>query len=1500
MRKLFIILLLLFLIVPGENAFAQIRSSFSGETAEFSNELSVFMGPNLKEDQAALLSSFTTAWDSTLIDQDTKQLIVTAAISIENKRMRPAPHFVDFIGTIMSFINYDIDKEKLNLWIEGLTELSRDSGTRISDLSSFISSVYGLIRNKTIFSSNSVVWKTSGNRFDFSNDTRFIISIPESDLICYAQRDSTIIYNTIGAYDPVSKIWMGKGGIINWAKAGYPANEVFAEAGEYSIDMTRSSIEMDSVLFTNATYFEKPVYGKLNDRATSISKPENARYPKFETYQKTFILEDIYDDVDFNGGLLFEGAIVNGKGEPYQPAVIKIYRQDTLSVKASANTFIFERESIQTQSTAFTLYLGSDSIFHSDIAFTFNAPDRELNTYKSRFPTSKSPYFNSYHKMDMYFDYLSWDLDEYIITLSRARGASIGQAYFESNSYFSEQEFLNLMGIDDYHPLLRLRDFSEWYYNKTFPVDEFARWLNQPREHVLGFCIDLANKGFLFFDRVNNEVSLKQKLFDYISAFGKDKDYDVMTIFSETRSPVDNAKMDIRNNLMDIEGVPRIFLSDSQNVRIYPYDRSITLEKNRSFEFDGVVQAGMITVFGNEFKFNYDTFKIRLARVDSIMLSVETDDTDEMGRAMARKVEDLIQMTNAELLIDDPGNKSGLASLEQYPIFYAYSESYVFYDKIPEMEGVYPKSDYYFKLLPFTFENTDRLRPSDLDLQGTFYGGKILEPMDQTLTLQHDNSLGFRFNIPEEGVEVYQGKAKLFNTLEMSNMGMKGKGKIDYLTASIESDEFNFFPDSMLTITRKISIANNTVFPEVIADATSVKWYPDKDELFIEPVENSTFDMFENGTSLNGNLLLKSTGLSGSGEVSLKDSFLKGKNFSFTSSSISADSATYNLKSISGSGFAFIADDASVEIDFEKQRSHFSLNSDSSMVKFPEVNYICTMTDFEYDMQQRVLSMSQKGREEVELMGPDELIRQDLNNLEEPSFFSTNMRNDTISFSANSGKYLLQDEKIIINNINYIPVADALIQPENGELRINKGARTDPLNNAIIAINNRHIIHDASVDIIRSTRYTASGIYDYIDEAGSVQPIKFDEIIVDSMRSEGRGHIPSYENFLLSPDFTFQGDVSFTNDDENLYFLGSAGILHDCEYIGSAPMKFEAPIDPDNVMIPVDAKPRDINGNLIAVGSYITIDSTHIYSSFLSPGKSWSDTPLVEARGYIIYDKEEGKYMVAEKEKLANPVLPGNIITFDRSICEVNSEGNVNLGLDFGLLDLSSAGKVKHSTDSNKVELDLIVALDFHFSEPALSIMTDEIRFIPTLEPVDVGNSEYTRAMQNLIGKEAAATLKEDMDIFGVSRTLPEGFNPELVLNDLKLVWNQEYQSYRSEGKIGIGFIGTQAMNVYVDGFVEFQKRRSGDIFDIYLKVDDATWYWFSYTRGVLMSLSGNNSYNMTLTEERTGNRRHPNHSIRTPYTYMVGVQERLDNFLRRMRQDEDEGIIDDPIDYLQ
>ena len=78
------------------------------------------------------------------------------------------------------------------------------------------------------------------------------------------------------------------------------------------------------------------------------------------------------------------------------------------------------------------------------------------------------------------------------------RGASLGQAQFESTSFFNSDYFLQLMGLDDYHPLNRLIKFAEWYYSDTFPVEDFAKWLDKPLESVTGLCIDMANKGFIF------------------------------------------------------------------------------------------------------------------------------------------------------------------------------------------------------------------------------------------------------------------------------------------------------------------------------------------------------------------------------------------------------------------------------------------------------------------------------------------------------------------------------------------------------------------------------------------------------------------------------------------------------------------------------------------------------------------------------------------------------------------------------------------------------------------------------------------------------------------------------------------------------------------------------------------------------------------------------------------------------------------------------------------
>jgi hypothetical protein len=179
--------------------------------------------------------------------------------------------------------------------------------------------------------------------------------------------------------------------------------------------------------------------------------------------------------------------------------------------------------------------------------------------------------------------------------------------------------------------------------------------------------------------------------------------------------------------------------------------------------------------------------------------------------------------------------------------------------------------------------------------------------------------------------------------------------------------------------------------------------------------------------------------------------------------------------------------------------------------------------------------------------------------------------------------------------------------------------------------------------------------------------------------------------------------------------------------------------------------------------------------------------------------------------------------------------------------------------------------------------MSDEIRMMPTLKAVNVNSEFNTKGMKDILGAGAAGQLKAETDLFGVSGNLPKEFTYELVLNDVHLRWNEASSSFRSVGRIGLGFVGNQPINLYVDGFVEIQRRRSGDMFDIYLKADKSTWYYFSYFKGVMMAQAGNNNFNTLLAGIKLKDRRHPDSNVKVPYTYMIAVEDRLGRFLRRM-----------------
>jgi hypothetical protein len=1480
MKKL-AILFVLQLLLPV--LYSQTRSAFTGDETKFKAELRAFMGPNLNPDQTANLEAFIVKWDSAVYSKEIMVKIIDISSQLSSRYMRPVPHFDSYIRTLNYFIDYKKDNSFMESWLTGLSEFAFSPRYTNDNIFQFLRNTGSMIKDNVLYEAGAVKWKVKNNELKFLHDTVFYIGINNATLTCFSQKDSTEIYNVTGNYYPEFLRFHGSKGLVTWEKAGYERKDASAQIDDYVINVSRSNFTIDSAKFSHSVYFKNPVLGRLTDQASSFATKEKAVFPKFVTYASKFRIDNLYKNVNYEGGLTFEGANVKGTGVQYFPAKLSMYRNDTLYLKIASAEFIFSKTGINSQEVAMTLYLDKDSIFHTNLGFSYLVGTRQVNLFRTNNPISKSPYYDSFHKIDMYFEYLSWNMNESKIILSRARGASMGQARFESTSFFVSAYFMQLMGYDDYHPLNRLLKFAEYYYSETFPVVEFAKWLNKPVESVTGLCLDMANKGFVFYDRSNNEITIKQKTKDFISFYSKKKDYDILSINSETKTPVDNASLDLKNNKLTINGVDQVFLSDSQRVAIFPYNKQLVLCKNRNMEFDGVVQAGLFTVFGHKFSFSYDTFKIRLQKIDSIKIAVETGEKDQLGNPVIKDVNNVIQLGTAELYIDKPDNKSGLRSLKQYPIINAVTYSYIFYDKIPGLEGVYPQKDFYFRIDPFTYENIDHYTNQDMNLTGQFFGGNIIKPSKQYLTIQENNSLGFNMTVPPQGLEVYNNKGVLFESLNMSNKGLVGSGILKHLSSETKSEEFMFYPDSMITMASSFRINKDQVFPDLTSQNVQIKWFTTDDEWQVHNAKDKYFTMYGNGTTLDGSLKMTPKKLTGSGIVNTTDSRIESKIFSFASNAVMADTANYNLKSATTSGYSFIAENAKINMNFDEKMSRFSLNTDSSVVKFPEIQYICTMTDFAYNMDTRILEMEQKGKSQSPLLKPAELLRVDRKNLTKPTFFATNNLTDTVAFAAWKGRYNLNKEIIEAENINYIPIADALIQPENGKITINRRAQIQEMQKSIIAVNNKHILHDAKVSIESTKRYSGSGVYDYVDENNEIQQINFPEINVDTLTTTAKGAIAESQKFLLSPAFSFAGDVKLNARENNLTFTGAAGIINTCTKLKSYNIKFKSVIDPMNILIPVSDKPRDLNDNLVFTGSYLSSDSLQFYPAFLSIQKTWTDVALVNASGFMYYDKAKTRYVIASKEKIADPAQPGNMITLDRNFCLLASEGLINFGAKYDLVKFAGAGSARHLIDSNKVNIDAILGLDFYFSDEALKIMADEIRLMPSLKPVNLNSDFVNKGMKDLLGVNAATTLKQEMDLFGSSRNLPKEFTYELLLNDVKLFWNEATSSFRSSGKIGLGFVGQQPVNLYVDGYVEIQRRRSGDMIDIYLKANESTWYYFSYFRGVMMTQSGNNTYNSLIAAKKANERKHPESTVRTPYSYMIAVEDRLQKFLRRM-----------------
>jgi len=1491
------ILISLIIILIGSSLYGQtVFRRFSTELEKYPGELVTFMGTSDEEAQPLIIQRFIENWNAGMMLDTTKAQLIALSNNMLNKNARPRPHFITYIEVINAFTSYLGPAENYLNWLSSMRQFTASSDYSLAVINDYLLFSLKLLNSGILYESGSARWTFTNADFQLLFDDSVQVVVGQTDLICHAVRDSIILYGTRGIYNPISHSWSGDGGRITWERAGYAPDQVYATLDEYTINFRFYEFHADTVAFYHKQFFDFEILGSLDDKVERIISQTTANYPRFQSYQASFRLDDIYEGIDYAGGISMFGSKMIGAGIGDKRAKLNYFKNDTLVIVARSDVFVFDPEKISSSEAEISLYVDDDSIYHPSIGINYIVDENRFSSGRTKNFQSFSPYYNSFHRVEMNFEQLSWQLDDNLIQLKMSEGGASGLANFQSENLYDAYTYFRLQGIDKENPLVLLRRYSEQVFDISFYGTEFARFARMRPAHAQQMLKQLAEMGFITYDLEGDRVTMRQKSYDWIYASVDYIDYDVINFISETEAPLENASLDLRNYDLHVNGVKQIQLSNAQAVSIFPTNQKITMRSNRDFTFDGVIDAGLFTFYGRNFYFNYDTFKIMLTNIDSLSMKVKAENLDEFGQTSVLDIASMMEDMTGELLIDNPDNKSGRKKIPSYPVFSSTKNSFIYYDDLAIQNGVYDREDFYFEVYPFAIDSLDNFSQISLNLNGILRSANVFPAIEETLRIQDDNSLGFKYMTDSAGLGLYGGLGHYNDSITLSNAGLRGSGRFSYLTSNGKADDIVFHPDSMFTNTSEFEILQQLTgieYPQVTSSLNDLVWYPYRDTMLIDEGANP-FVILNDSTTFSGTLALTPTGLSGSGRMELTNSVLNSENFSYTANVFNADTAEFRLKSVNTDGYTLITDNVNAHVDFENLSGLFRTNEDFSLVEFPENKYVSRLDLFRWDMERTELEMGSASVTdtiadiETDAYGEEIMVG--------PRYISIDREQDSLSFVSNRATYDYSRNILRGSNVTFLRVADAYIYPGDGQVVIDPDGVMEELIEASIVANREmkeHRFYNATVQVHGQYSYTGTGYHDYLNETGEPQSIFFHEISVDdSINTMAEGIIGKDQYFMLSPYFSFQGNVEVYARETFLTFNGGAGLIHDCDINEDTYLKFRSEIDPAFVYIPVPDQPFDIDMNYTYAGLFLAGDSVSIYPAFLSRKRLPRDQYVITSSGILYYDRPSDEYRISSREKLRYPDRPpGNLLRLSRNDCVVNGEGTIRLGMRPGQVRISSVGNVMHNLNTKETALDVTLSLDYFMSEDAFEIMASEINVTPRLEAVNLAAPLYVRNLQDLIGRERAEKYQTELGLYGEYQSSVPELKHTLFITNIKLVWNQASRSYRSDGKISLGSINGKQINKQLDGYIELTKRRNGDLVDIYLELDRKNWYYFGYTRGVMSVLSSNREFNVAIEEEKTNQRKMKTPRDQVAYLYVLSDPRKKAMFLRRVQEDNEPPI---------
>jgi len=1432
MKKLAVILALL---TWTYTTTAQRLSKFSSEPEEYLNDLESYLGDIDKNRAKEDVAFFAEYWLNTDYTGDQKTKIVELSNVMLKNRIRPYPGFGNLIYTL-AFFAENSSSDQIDIWLNGMLEYADKSRGR--EIESVIEVSRTIAEDQSLYKSNALRWAfdLGSYRFDFTDGPA--LELVEVDIMCYSKGDSSRVYETSGRVDLENGVFKANGGTLFWDRAGFDRDSLYAELSSFEIVLKESGFIADTTVLHSLYYIAEPITGQLEEKIMAAANADNARYPQFRSYIGSFAIQDLVPDVNYQGGFSVEGSRFIGSGIEGKPAVMEFLYEGNRQLSLEANRFALDREGFKAGDVHAVIFLEEDSLSHPQLIAKFQNEERILTLLRDDEGLSQRPFVNSYHNVEMYFEQLTWDMDEAKMSMGNLLAKDIAPVYLESRKYFRDSRFEKLQGMDDVNPLFLIKKLDDsWENRNTYPVEEIAQYLQMSPHQCRVLMMNMTILGYVDYNIEKGIVKIERKLHDHVNARGGFIDYDVI-LFRSVVDKGDNAVLSLLNYDLKVNGVERVAVSDSQQVFMWPSDGVINMKQGLDFEYSGILQAGRFDFYGRLFYFDYEDFRVNMPTVDSMKFLVPSFETDDLGRRRLVLVKNFLSDMRGELFIDKPNNKSSRSRYPEYPIFKSATDSYVYWSDEKIHKGAYLEDRVYYHVRPFEIDSLDNFKTESLSFDGEFTSGNIFPEFEVKLKVQKDYSLGFKTTTPPGGFPLYGGKARYTNEIEMSNQGLRGDGIIEYITSTAVTHDVIFFLDSADAIAETWHVdeqRSGVEYPLVDVSNAKIHWLTVTDEMYVYNDKENPFTVFDFNASHRGEMKLTPSGLYGGGRTDFMNARTRSDYLTFESNRFYGDTMSFQLRLTEESEWAFELDSAYGDLDFDMRKGQFDLYNVKNPLDLALNRYQVFMDHVDWNMDEKNLDLYRNDSSQ-----PADLL-------------SVRPDQDSLQFQAFKAKYHLVDTLLEAFQAEKIEVADARILPDSQYVAIGPNANMYKLKNAQVVAsreNEYHLFYESEIKVRSRNEYDGNGKIDYLDLDETAFPIVLDRIYVDdSLRTRAEGKVDPETEFFLSPFFSFSGKVFVRADSIHLNFDGKTEIQHSCETILTDAIPFSSYIDPNNIMIDLSRFEEMRRTKSLYSGLYFNESTGKLQSAFLSMLGANEDNAIFVGGGFLMYDMAETAYKIGNRERLTDPGADGNLLIFDNKDCAVYGDGKMMLSSEKSGFTMEFYGRYKHELYADTVTMEGTLVLDYPFATELTDIMTTYLNSETGISGADASSYYYQQALFSMVDKKEREKMEDDLANYGYLTTLPKSVNKTMVFSDVNMHWDTYASAFTSDGNLGLSLLHNSQVNKSLPGKFQLVKRRSGEEAFLYLEVDRKNWYYYHHRRNVLQTIAADEDYNNFIKE---------------------------------------------------